>query len=56
MKVALGRYLPGNSIIHGDFHPGNVVINDSKIVFIGLVWCCKSKHNISYMQTYVRNF
>ena len=33
------KKMPGNSIIHGDFHPGNVVINDSKIVFIDLDVC-----------------
>lgn len=27
------------SIIHGDFHPGNIVVNDSKICFIDLDVC-----------------
>lgn len=33
------KKISGNSIIHGDFHPGNVIINDSKIVFIDLDVC-----------------
>lgn len=33
------KKIPGNSIIHGDFHPGNIIINNSKIVFIDLDVC-----------------
>lgn len=33
------KKIPSNSIIHGDFHPGNVIINNNKIVFIDLDVC-----------------
>lgn len=33
------KKLPGNSIIHGDIHPGNIVVNNNKIWFIDLDVC-----------------
>lgn len=33
------KKLPGNSIIHGDIHPGNIVVNNNKIWFIDLDAC-----------------
>ena len=33
------KNMPGNSIIHGDFHPGNIIFNNGKIIFIDLDMC-----------------
>ena len=33
------KELNNNSIIHGDFHPGNIVVNNNKLTFIDLDVC-----------------
>jgi len=33
------KELKDNSIIHGDFHPGNIIVNENKLVFIDMDVC-----------------
>lgn len=42
-NIIILKQLSRNCIIHGDFHPGNIIINNNKIVFIDLD-VCKISH------------